>query len=47
MSKRVTIMIDNDLDAKVRNFQAQQIKSSSDGYSYSKAVNTILARVVK
>ncbi len=40
-------MIDNDLDEKLRSFQASQIKSSESGYSYSLAVNTILARVVK
>ena len=47
MTQRVTIMVDNDLDAKVRILQAKQIKSTGEGCSYSKAVNIILERVVK
>ena len=47
MAKRVTIMVDKDLDEKLRNLQSKQIRETGHGYSYSMAVNTILAKVVK
>lgn len=42
MSKRVTIMIDDELDKKIRIYQAKKIQKENIAYSYSKAVNDIL-----
>ena len=47
MSKRVTILIDDDLDKKLRNIQSKIIKQKQGSYSYSKAVNDTLRRVLK
>ena len=44
MSKRVTIMIDDELDKKIRAFQAKKIQKDSTSYSYSKAVNDIIRK---
>lgn len=46
MSKRVTIMIDEDLDRKIRNRQAKQIQKTSTSYSYSTALSDILRKVL-
>ena len=46
MSKRVTIMIDDDLDLAVRQRQAKRIRDTNGGYSYSKAVNDLLSNVI-
>ena len=47
MSKRVTIMIDDDLDKKLRTYQAKQIEKIQKTYSYSKAINDILRKSLK
>lgn len=47
MSKRITIMIDNDLDKKLRTYQAKQIEKFQKTYSYSKAINDILRKSLK
>lgn len=47
MSKRVTIMIDEELDKKLRLWQAKMIKQTNSSYSYSKAVNDNLRKVLK
>jgi len=46
-SRRVTIMIDADLDKKVRAKQAKEIQQSEASYSYSKAVNDLLKKALK
>ena len=46
MSKRVTIMIDEELDKKIRAYQAKQIQKNNVSYSYSKAVNEILRKAI-
>ena len=46
MSKRVTLMIDDDIDKKLRQRQAKVIQQTSDGYSYSKTVNDILRKAL-
>lgn len=38
MTKRVTIMIPDELDRKVRNFQSLVISRSSSSYSFSSAI---------
>lgn len=42
MAKRVTIMIDDDLDKKVRDKQAQLIKKESRSVSFSSVINDVL-----
>ncbi len=44
MSKRVTIMIDDDLDKKIRLRQANMIQQEQASYSYSKTLNEILRK---
>ncbi len=47
MSKRVTIMIDEDLDKKLRLRQAKLIQQEQASYSYSKVLNETLRKVLK
>jgi len=47
MSKRVTIMIDDDLDKKLRLRQAKMIQQKQSSYSYSKVLNETLRKVLK
>lgn len=47
MSKRVTIMIDDDLDKKIRMRQAKLIQTEQASYSYSKVLNETLRKVLK
>ena len=46
MSKRVTIMIDDDLDKKLRQRQAKMIQQKQISYSYSKTLNEVLRKVL-
>jgi len=46
MSKRVTIMIDGDLDKKLRARQAKMIQQKQTSYSYSRALNEALRKVL-
>ena len=39
MAKRVTIMIDDDIDKKLRLRQAKLIQQEQTSYSYSKVLN--------
>ena len=47
MNKRITIIIDDDVDKKLRHLQAKQIKESARSISYSKVVNDILRKNMK
>jgi len=47
MDKRVTIMIDDDLDKKLRLCQSKIIQQEHVSYSYSRAVNDALREVLK
>lgn len=47
MRKRVTIMIDQDLDKKLRTLQAKMIKEKQISYSYSKTLNETLRKQLK
>ena len=47
MSKRVTIMIDEDLDKKLRLRQAKMIQQEQTSYSYSKVLNETLHKTLK
>ena len=42
MSKRVTIMIDDDLDKKMRMLQAKKIQSTTSSVSFSNVLNQVL-----
>ena len=47
MSKRVTIMIDDNIDKKLRLCQAKIIQQKQASCSYSKVVNDVLRKVLK
>ncbi len=47
MSKRVTIMIDEDLDKKLRLRQAKLISQEQTSYSYSRVLNEVLRKSLK
>ena len=47
MTKRVTIMIDDDLDKKIRMRQAKLIMQEQTSYSYSKVLNEVLRKSLK
>ncbi|MCH9040543.1 MAG: hypothetical protein IIB80_00045 [Thaumarchaeota archaeon] len=47
MSKRVTVMIDEDLDKKLRLLQAKHIQQKQTSYSYSKTLNEVLRKALK
>ena len=47
MSKRVTVMIDDDLDKKIRLEQANEITKTLDTCSYSKKLNDIVRKGLK
>ena len=42
MVRRATIMIEEDLDKKIRAYQAKKMQKQNSTYSYSKAVNDII-----
>ena len=46
MGRRVTIMIEDNLDKKIRQFQAKMIQKENSTYSYSKAVNDLLRKTL-
>ena len=47
MGKRVTIMIDDDLDKKLRLLQAKLISKTNESVSYSQVINQELRKQVK
>jgi len=47
MTKRVTIMIKNDLDKKLRLRQAKMIQQEQSSYSYSRVLNEALRKALK
>ena len=47
MSKRITIMIDEDLDKKLRLRQAKIIQKEQSSCSYSRVLNETLRTVLK
>ena len=46
MLKRVTIMIDDEVDRMVREYQVKKMLEDNKAYSYSAAMNDLLARGV-
>jgi len=47
MAKRITIMIDDDFDKKLRSIQAKAIQSTTSSVSYSKVINETLRKKLK
>lgn len=47
MSKRVTIMIDDDLDKKLRLEQAKRIQKTTSSVSFSQVMNDTIRKVLK
>lgn len=47
MTKRVTIMIDDDLDKKLRQKQAKMISQEQSSYSFSRVLNETLRKSLK
>lgn len=47
MSKRITVMIEDDIIEKLRNLQAKQIKESTSAVSLSQVINDVLKRNLK
>jgi predicted transcriptional regulator len=47
MAKRVTIMLDDDLDKKIRLVQAKAIQSTNSSVSFSSVLNEILRNKLK
>jgi hypothetical protein len=47
MGKRITIMIDEDLEKKLRLIQAKTIASSKAGISFSQVLNKTLRKAIK
>jgi len=42
MSKRITIMLDDDVSRKLKVIQAKMIKESTKSVSFSKVINQVL-----
>ena len=47
MAKRVTIMVDDDLDKKLRLRQAKLIQQQTKSVSYSRVINEIIRKCLK
>jgi hypothetical protein len=46
VSKRTSIFVEDDLDKKIREYQAKIMKKTNSSYSYSKAVNDLLRKAL-
>ncbi len=47
MAKRITIMLDDDLDKKIRLLQAKAIQSTASSVSFSSVINEIIRNSFK
>ena len=47
MAKRITVMIDDELDKKLRQLQAKLIQQEQSSYSYSKVINETIRKGLK
>jgi len=47
MAKRITIMLDDDLDKKLHLIQAKAIQSTTSSVSFSRVLNEILRNSIK
>lgn len=46
MTKRITVMIEDDVDKKLRAKQAKYIQKNNVSYSYSKVINDTLKQAL-
>lgn len=46
-AKRITIMVDNDLDKKVRLRQARLIQTDQKTHSYSSVINELIRKALR
>ena len=46
MAKRITIMIEDDIDKKLRQRQSKMIQQTNNAYSYSKTINDVLRKAL-
>ena len=46
MTRRISIIMDNDLDKKIRELQAKTMQKENRAYRYSKAVNDLLRKAI-
>ena len=44
MAKRITIMLDEELDKKIRNLQAKMIQNENKSVSFSKVINEVIKK---
>ena len=44
MPRRITITVDDELDKKIRAYQAKRMKKDNSSYSYSRAINDLLKK---
>ena len=47
MSQRVTVMLDDDLNRKLRALQAKMLRESKDSVSFSRVINHVLRKGLK
>jgi hypothetical protein len=47
MSSRITIVLDDDLVTKLRKIQAEQIRKTDKGVSFSQVINDTLKKGIK
>ncbi|MCV0373626.1 MAG: hypothetical protein K5793_08760 [Nitrosarchaeum sp.] len=47
MKKRVTIVLDDDLDKRIRIIQAKIIRKEKKSVSFSKVLNNMLSKAIK
>ena len=47
MSKRITLMLDDYLEKKLRGIQAKKIHSTASSVSFSKIINEVLRKSLK
>jgi hypothetical protein len=47
MSKRITVMIDEELDKKIRLLQAKKIVQEESSYSYSRVMNDCIRKSLR
>lgn len=47
MAKRITIMLDDDLDRKLRLLQSKKIRDTSKSASFSHVINGVLRKTLK
>lgn len=47
MSKRITVVMNDDLDKKIRLYQVKIMQRTNSSYSYSAAINDTIRKALK